>query len=164
MRGEKIPGLWSRVAAGLGKTFESRLFIGKFRENLVELRDLQNFFHFRRQTHHFHGPALFNYSEIVANEFADAGTIEIIEPLQIQDNVVFALAKEALNRVAKGLAFKRSEAAADVHERHLIRLPDLDGEAQIRVLVRESDDFTLNREEGKGRGVAGKSNFVNRIY
>jgi hypothetical protein len=46
-----------------------------------------------------------------------------------------AFTKEALDRVAKSMAFERGEAAADVHERHFVGLADLNSEAQGRVPV-----------------------------
>ena len=50
---------------------QRRFFIGKFREDLIEVRDFENFFDFRRQADYFHLPALFDYGNVNARELAD---------------------------------------------------------------------------------------------
>jgi hypothetical protein len=150
-RGE-TPGSGIYAAAGFRETFQRGLFVGKFGENLIELSYLQNFFDLRRESNYFHCAAFFDYRQVVANEFTDSGTVQIIESLQIQNYVVFTVTKQALNRIAKRLTFERSEAPADIHERNFVGLPDLNSEIQSWVLVRKRTRFYI---ESRGRQEAG---------
>src|SRR5277367_5050283 len=100
----------------------------------MELRDLQNFFHFWRQANHFHRAAFFHHFQIIANEFTDAGTIEIVQGGKIQKNILIALLEQAVNGFTQSLRFEKSQAATNIDERDGIGLPDLDDEIHGRDL------------------------------
>ena len=48
-------------------------------ENLVKMSDLENLFDFRRKADDPHRASFFHHRHVIAHQFADAGTVEIIE-------------------------------------------------------------------------------------
>ncbi len=66
-------------AAGLRKTPQGRLFAREFRENLVELGNLENLFHSRRQADHFQLPVHFHHRNINPSELADPRAVQVFQ-------------------------------------------------------------------------------------
>src|ERR1700686_1371534 len=149
---------------GLGEALEGGGFVGKFGEDLVELRDLQNFFHLWRKADHFHRAARFHHIQIGANEFADAGAIEIIERGEIQKNIFVALLEQPLDGFSQGLGLKKREAAADLDKRNGVCLPDINGEIHGRDLwPKGRGDSTLKWAEGKMNKTASFHQFLAQL-
>src|SRR5437867_151374 len=99
------------------KALQRRFLIVKFRENLIEVRDFENFFDFGRQADYFHLSALFDYGNVNARELADSRAIQILQIGQIQDDVLVTLLQKSGDEIAKRSGFKRGQPARDVHER-----------------------------------------------
>ena len=117
----------------LGEAAEGGGFVGEFGEDLVEFGDFQDFFDSGGKADDFHAAALFNYAHVIADQFADAGAVEILEAGEIEDQVFVTLGEEAKNGVAEGSGFKRGEAPGNFDERNLFRLTDGDLEAQLGI-------------------------------
>lgn len=86
--------------SGFGETLQGFFFVVEFLEDAVELRDFQDFFDLRRESHHFHFAALLDHAHVAINESADAGTVEIQQAADVENDLLLALFHE----VADGLA------------------------------------------------------------
>ncbi len=89
---------------------------------MVQLCDLKNFLDLWRQTDHFHRAAFFYHAEIIADQFADAGTVEIFEAGQVENYILVALLEEAVDGVAKRSRFIGCEPPFDVHHGYFFRV------------------------------------------
>jgi len=103
---------------------QSSLFIGEFREDLVQVRDFQYFFDIVGQSYNPHFTATFQHHHINAGEFADAGTVKVLESAQIQHDMLVAFTKKARDVFAEDTYFEKREMAANIDERGLWRVPD----------------------------------------
>jgi hypothetical protein len=110
---------------------QRRFLVGKFRKNLVEVRDLENFFDVTRKADHFHFAAGFKNGDIEARKFADAGAVEILQGAQIEDEMLAAFAEKARDVFAEDADFEKCEAAAKIDERGWSRMPDCGGKVQV---------------------------------
>jgi hypothetical protein len=106
------------------------LFVRKFREQLVEVSDFQNFLDVARQSDNLHFPAAFEHHYIDARELADSGTVQVLQCAQVEDDVLVAFAEKASDVFAQNAYFEKSEPAPKIDERSLWRMPDAGGKIQ----------------------------------
>ena len=70
--------LGAPLTAGFRETLQCRLFAREFREDLIEVRNLQNFFYFWRQSDDFHLPVSFYDGNVHSCEFANSRAVQIL--------------------------------------------------------------------------------------
>jgi len=101
------------------------LFVRKLLKYLGKVGDLQHFFNFGTKANHFHRASLLDDIDVDTREFANAGTVQILQPSQIEENILSTLLKQRLNGVPQSANFKKCKMPGDRDQRHLILLADL---------------------------------------
>ena len=90
----------------------------------MKMRDLQNLLDFWRKSDDPHRPTFFDHRHVIAHQFANPGTVQIIESGQIQYDVFMPLIQDAAHCVAKGRGLKGSEPPTNFEEGNIFRMPD----------------------------------------
>ncbi len=70
--------LGTSLTAGFRETLQGRLFAREFREYLIEVGNLQNFFYFWRQSNDFHLPVSFYDGNVHSGELANSRAVQIL--------------------------------------------------------------------------------------
>jgi len=76
-------------------------------EDLIEVRDFENFLDLGRQADYFHLPTLFDYGNVNASELADSRAIQILQIGQVQDNVLVTLLSRVLRWSREALRIRK---------------------------------------------------------
>jgi hypothetical protein len=99
-----------------GETFERGSLVGKFRKDLIQLRHSQDGFDLWRESDHFHRAAFFYDAHIISHQFADAGTVEVFQSGQIQNDIGVPLLQQPTDHLLEGPGFEGSELAIYIDE------------------------------------------------
>ena len=115
----------NRGSTYAGEALQGRGFVGKFGKDLIKLGDFKNFFNFWSEPDDLHGATFFDNAKVVAHQFTNAGTVQIFQSGQVQNDIVVALLQEGLNHLLKSTRFERCKATANLHDRNIFRLANI---------------------------------------
>src|SRR5208283_5619689 len=87
----------SRCISYRGKTFQGGCLVGEFGKYLVKLGHPQNFLDLWRESHYLHGPASLHNGHVIPDQFANAGTVQVFQSCEIQNDIGLALLEQSLN-------------------------------------------------------------------
>src|SRR6266496_1921287 len=108
----------------LFERFDGSGFVVFYVEDGIELGDLEQVIDLLGEIQQLEFAALILGGSEGADQFADAGAIDVINFGQVQHDLLVALAKQVAHRVAKDdAAFAEGDAAAAIHNGNAIHLP-----------------------------------------
>jgi hypothetical protein len=105
-------------------------FIGEFRENLVEMSDLQYLLYISRQSDNLHLAAAFKNHYIDPRQLADSGTVDILQSAEVKNEVFVTFTEKTRDVFAENADFEEGEAASKLDQRGARRMPDGGGKVQ----------------------------------
>src|SRR5438034_11692169 len=89
----------------------------------VELRDLKQIVNLLGEVQQFQFPALVLYRGVGAHEFADPGTVDIVDVSEVQHKFLLALGEQIFHVVAQhNAALAQGDTAAAIHNSDAVNL------------------------------------------
>ena len=98
-----------------------RSFVVFHVEDGIKLRNLQQIMHLLRQVEQFELATLIADRRKGAHQLSDAGAVDISNVTEIQQNLLFAFAKQLADLVAQhDAAFPERDTSAEIHDGHAV--------------------------------------------
>jgi len=117
-------GTLPRRAGGLLEGFDGGGFVVLHVKDGVELGDLEQIVHLLGEVEEFEFAALILGGGEGADQFADAGAVDVVDLGQVQDDFLIAFGKQFAHGVAQSdAAFAQGDASAAVNNRDAVDLP-----------------------------------------
>ena len=123
------------------ETAQRRLLVWKFLEYLRQVSDFEDFFHFGSKPDDFHRATLLYNRHVDTREFTDAGTVEITQLAEIEQDVVAFFAQQNFYSIVQRGDFEICKMTGDIDERDAIALANFYGKVHDDDLSRAAVDY-----------------------